>query len=73
MDQIAQMIITILCSVMASSGFWAYWTKITSGEIMTFGASGACKGKDKFISVNGHTAFIGRDFEKSAYSYDGFT
>lgn len=49
------------------------WTKITSGEIMSFGASGACKGKDKFISVNGHTAFIGRDFEKSAYSYDGFT
>lgn len=27
MDQIAQMIITILCSVMASSGFWAYMTK----------------------------------------------
>ena len=40
---------------------------------MTFGASGACKGKDKFISVNGDPAFIGIDFEKSAYSYDGFT
>lgn len=49
------------------------WTKITSGEIMTFGASGACKGKDKFISVYGHHELIGIDFEKSAYSYDGFT
>lgn len=49
------------------------WTKITSGEIMSFGASGACKGKDKFISVYGHTSFISKDFEKSAYSYDGFT
>ena len=27
MDQFSQMIITVICSVMASSGFWAYMTK----------------------------------------------
>lgn len=32
MDQWIQMIITIICSVMASSGFWAFMTKRTDNK-----------------------------------------
>lgn len=49
------------------------WNEVTSGSIMPFGATGACKGKDKLIAVYGITDSISQSFERSAYSLDGFS
>jgi len=50
MDQIAQIIITMLCSVMASSGFWAYMMKrIEKKDVKTEMLIGL--GHDRIISL----------------------